>query len=96
MDNLYVIVSFLVKPQYKAETVNILTTFINESRLMPGCIECNLFEAVEDVGNYTLIEIWASEDAQAEHINSEHFKKFAPFIGTRVEMLKVQRLSKLY
>ena len=59
----------------------------------PGCIEFQIFERQDRPGHFVLWEIFASEDALRDHINTDYTKAY--FASGLVEKTEVLRLSTL-
>lgn len=51
-------------------------TVVTPSRAEPGCIDCNVYSAMDDDRAFILHEKWASADAFDRHKKSSHFQDF--------------------
>ena len=51
---------------------------IEKTRQEDGCIEYGLYIDLADENKCTFIEEWASEEALAAHVKSEHFTRIFP------------------
>ena len=48
-------------PQSRAEVVRTLTAQLGSTRVQPGCLQCDLYQDVEDPEVITLVEQWESQ-----------------------------------
>lgn len=69
------IVDIFVKPGCEEKVRTILRQIVEDSRDEPGCIEYNVFENAADQFHYTLIEVWANEEAFENHSQSDHVQQ---------------------
>lgn len=53
-----------------------LRALIGPTRKEEGCISYELHRAVDPPGSFLLHEVWASRDAHAEHMRTQHFLRW--------------------
>lgn len=71
---IFIAVRFTVRPEYRDQWLDRVADFTAATRAEPGNL---FFEWSVDIGDpsrFVLLEAFASQEAGAEHVNSEHFK----------------------
>ncbi len=63
-----------VTPEKRQELTQTLVSLVPLIRRRKGCLRCGFFYSAEDPNELCLIEEWASRQALADHLQSEHFK----------------------
>ena len=43
-----------------------------------GCIAYDLYEATDGSGEIVMVELWESQEALDDHMQTEHFKRLVP------------------
>ncbi|CAF0736596.1 unnamed protein product [Rotaria sp. Silwood1] len=69
------VVDIYVKPESIEKVRAILLKIVEDSRTEDGCVEYHLFENISDKFQFTFIEIWESEDAFEDHLQSDHIRQ---------------------
>ncbi|CAF0904980.1 unnamed protein product [Rotaria sordida] len=73
--SIHCIVDIYVKPEALEKVRAILLKIVEDSRAEDGCMEYNLFENISDRFQFTFIEVWETEDAFEDHLQSDHIRQ---------------------
>lgn len=71
----FIVVKFLVKPEYADGWVERVTPFTEATRNEPGNLWFEWSRSVEDACEFVLVEAF-TDDGAGPHVNSDHFKTF--------------------
>lgn len=69
-------VTFIANTEHIEELRSLLKMMIEPSRKEKGCLFYNIYESVENLWIFTVIETWENEVALKEHQNSNHYKNY--------------------
>jgi quinol monooxygenase YgiN len=76
----------VVAPQGKRdEILEVLTCLKGPTEVARGCRSCRLLQDVEDDRVFTYLVQWDTEEAIAEHLRSERFRRLLPYIEMSLE-----------
>ena len=76
-----VAVTFFVKDGMMDEFMRLSSECIDETRKETGCIQYEMFKAIEDENKMFLFEKWQSRENLADHQKTSHFEKYVSGIG---------------
>lgn len=63
-----------LSPGYRAQVVCSLRRILSQTRVLPGCVSCQLYADVEDDNRLLLIEEWADVQSLRAHLRSDDFR----------------------
>jgi len=69
-----VIAKFLAKKGQETALKAALTACIAPSRNDPGSLSYDLYESVQQPGQFAMLEHWATKDALSRHLETPHLK----------------------
>lgn len=69
-----IVVKFTVRPERSGEWLDLVQDFTQATRAEPGNLFFEWSTSVEVPHQFVLVEGFASGDAGAQHVNSEHFR----------------------
>lgn len=72
---IFIVVKFLVKPEWVDRFVDHARPFTDATRNEPGNLWFEWFHSVEDPQEFLLVEAFRDGDAGAEHVSSDHFRE---------------------
>lgn len=96
MNELKIIAVITVKPEYAEELLSAMQNVVNATRKEDGNISYDLHQNINNPVEYTLIEVWKSEQAIDFHNASEHFGEFKQAIDGKIESLEIDVVRKVY
>lgn len=64
------------------EIIKLSKQLIEASRKEPGCISYEMYQDINDLSVFTMIETWESLGAFDKHGKSEHVKRIVPKLNT--------------
>ena len=82
---IFIVVKFLVKPEYADVWLEKADEFTQATRAEPGNLWYDWSRSVDDPNLFVLVEGFKDGDAPAEHVNSPHFKKAMGELGQYLE-----------
>ena len=68
--------SVAIKPERRAEVVQVAREMAEASRRETGCLAYDFYVGIEDPNVFFIFEEWATEDALARHFQTEHMAAF--------------------
>ena len=71
---IFIVVKFLVKPEWADRWLDHVRAFTDATRAEPGNLWFDWSRSVDVPNEFVLVEAFRDGDAGAEHVNSEHFK----------------------
>ncbi|MET7488928.1 putative quinol monooxygenase [Streptomyces sp. NPDC005538] len=71
---IFIAVRFPVRPEYRDQWLDRVADFTAATRAEPGILFFEWSVDVADPGRFVLLEAFASPEAGAAHVGSEHFK----------------------
>lgn len=74
-------VHFTVRPERRAEALDLCRAMIAPSRAEAGCIRYELYQDVTDAHRFFFYEEWADQQAVDEHTKAPHYIDFVPRFG---------------
>ena len=74
------VVSMIAKPGKEEELREVLRRLLEPTRKEPGCRQYEMY-ASEQKGRFFALEIWDSQRALDEHMQTPHFKAAAPLFS---------------
>jgi quinol monooxygenase YgiN len=76
----------IVAPHDKREeVVDVLTCLKGPTEVASGCRACRVLQDADDSRLITYLVQWDTEEAMAEHLRSERFRRLLPYIEMSVE-----------
>ena len=88
-----VMAKFSAKKGQEAALRSALTACIAPSRKDPGCVSYNLFASVERPEEFMMIEVWASQERLAKHLETPHLQAL---VSQTADMLAEPMSVRLY
>lgn len=76
-----VIAKIIVKPDMIDTLKNIVPGLIAETRKESGCISYQLFQDLNNINVFAMIEEWENQETLNKHMNSKHFQEAIPKIA---------------
>ena len=95
VNQIRVIVSFKFRDPVTADDYQRLSAFVQQARTQPGCDDFMLMEDISDPEFFTLMELWDSKDAHANHAEMPYFRDFVAFLTTSAVHLNARILKHL-
>lgn len=71
---IFIVVKFTIRPEHSDQWLSRVDEFTQATRREPGNLFFEWFRSVDNPHQYVLVEAFASREAGAEHVNSEHFR----------------------
>ncbi|MDL2215285.1 antibiotic biosynthesis monooxygenase [Dysgonomonas sp. OttesenSCG-928-M03] len=96
MTELRIIATIVVKAEYKKEVLLAIHNVVDETRKEEGNISYELHENVNNHLEYTIFEVWKSQEAIDLHNASTHFDEFKKAIDGKIDGLKIDVIRKVY
>jgi quinol monooxygenase YgiN len=72
---IYAIVTIAAPSGLRQGVLQALRSMVFPTRVEPGCLDCRLYEDVEEPGAFTLVEEWATEADFDHRIRSESYRQ---------------------
>jgi quinol monooxygenase YgiN len=84
-----------VAPERREAILDILYSLLEPTRVIPGCIGCNLYQDMENENVLFYSEIWQDQPALDRHILSDLYRSilFAMDMGTEPPEIEFKRVS---
>lgn len=95
MAELKIIATIVVKAEQEKEVLVALQNVVNATRKEEGNISYDLHQNVAHPLNYTLIEVWKSQEAIDIHNASAHFEEFKNAINGKIDDLKIDIIKQI-
>jgi quinol monooxygenase YgiN len=90
---IFIAVKFTIRPEHSDEWLDRVDEFTQATRQEPGNIFFEWSRSVETPHQYVLVEAF-QDDAAADHVNSDHFKKaigwMPDVVATTPDIISVQ------
>lgn len=96
MNELKIIAVITAKPEYADQLFSAIKKLVDATRKEDGNISYDLHQNIGNPLEYTIVEVWKSEQAIDFHNASEHFDQFKQDIDGKVENLKIDVIRKVY
>jgi quinol monooxygenase YgiN len=74
---IHCVIDIFIKPESIEKVRPILLEIIDNVRQQEDCLTHKLFENINDKFQFTLMEVWKSEDAFEDHLQSDFIKKIS-------------------
>ena len=71
---IFIVVKFVVRPERSEDWLSLVDDFTQATRQEPGNVFFEWSRSVDAPNRFVLIEAFASSDAGAAHVGSDHFK----------------------
>jgi quinol monooxygenase YgiN len=68
-------VTIIASPGQRQELLQALRSLLSPTRVEPGCERCRLFEDVEELGAFTLVEEWTTPADFERRLRSEEYRR---------------------
>jgi quinol monooxygenase YgiN len=62
-------------PGKRDELLNVLKLLLNPISVIPGCLQCRLYEDTLETGTFLVVEDWQKQEDLVLRIKTGHFKK---------------------
>ncbi len=96
MTELKIIATIVVKSEYEKEVLTALHNIVDATRKEEGNISYDLHKNIVNPLEYTILEVWKSQEAIDLHNASIHFDEFKKAINGKIDGLKVDVIKQLY
>lgn len=96
MAELKIVATIIIKSEYKEEVLNAFHNVVNATRKEEGNISYDLHQNIVNPLEFTILEIWKSQETIDLHNASTHFDEFKKAIDGKIEGLKVDIIEKIY
>lgn len=96
MAELKIVATITVKSDNKEEVLVALQNVVNATRKEEGNVSYDLHQNITNPLEYTILEVWKSQEAIDLHNASAHFDEFKKAIGEKIEGLKVDIIKQIY
>jgi quinol monooxygenase YgiN len=96
MTELKIVAVIVVKAAFQNELEKVFHTVVDETRKEAGNVSYDLHQDTKNPLKYTILEVWKSQAAIAEHNESAHFKAFVAAVEGKVDSLTVDVIKKVY
>ena len=96
MTELKIVATIVVKAEYQKEVLTALNQVVDATRKEDGNISYDLHQNVTAPLEYTILEVWKSQEAIDLHNASTHFDEFKKAIDGKIDGLKVDIIKKIY
>ena len=71
---IFIVVKFLVKPEWVDRWMELVTPFTEATRAEPGNLWFEWSRSLDDPSEFVLVEAFRDGDAGAAHVQSDHFR----------------------
>ncbi|MDO5070393.1 MAG: putative quinol monooxygenase [Neisseria zoodegmatis] len=95
MQNVKIVATIVVKPEYRQELVDEFLQLVSASRREAGNIRYDLHQDLEKPDRVVFFEIWKSQAAVEEHAASPHFQAFLKAIEGKTERVEIVTMRDL-
>jgi quinol monooxygenase YgiN len=68
-------IRMMVSPQKRGEMLRILRSTAEGDRVLPGCLNCRIYEDLQEDNVIMFEEMWKSEEELDEHLRSAEYRK---------------------
>jgi quinol monooxygenase YgiN len=82
---IFIVVKFTIRPEQSDDWMALVEDFTTATRQEPGNIFFEWSRSVDKPNQFVLVEAFASREAGAEHVNSDHFKTAMKWIPDVIE-----------
>lgn len=96
MAELKIVATITVKSDNKEEVLVALQNVVNATRKEEGNVSYDLHQNIVNPLEYTILEVWKSQEAIDLHNASTHFDEFKKAIAGKIEGLKVDIIKQVY
>lgn len=96
MTELKIVATIVVKAEFEKEVLTALHHIVDATRKEKGNISYDLHKNTVNPLEYTILEIWESQEAIDIHNASTHFDEFKKAIDGKIDGLKVDIIKQLY
>ncbi len=79
----------VVTPERRNEVLKTLRPLLGPARVRSGCLDCRLYEDIEDLNTLLLVQSWASQTALESYICSEEYRKILAAMDLAAEKPEV-------
>lgn len=71
---IHVMLRMAFRRDQSGEVLQILNPMAERTRLVPGCLGCNIYQDVRDGGVILLEELWRGEAEMGRHLRSDQYR----------------------
>ena len=64
-----------IPPQKRGEVLRILRSTVERNQIMPGCLNCRIYEDLQEDNVIMFEELWRSEEELEQHLRSDEYRK---------------------
>jgi quinol monooxygenase YgiN len=64
-----------ISPRKRDEALRILRSTAEENRILPGCLNCRVYEDLQEDNVIMFEELWRSEEELEQHLRSDEYRK---------------------
>ena len=68
-------IRMMVAPQKRVELLRILRSTAEGDRILPGCLNCRIYEDLQEDNVIMFEEMWRSEEELDEHLRSDEYRR---------------------
>ncbi|NMP26981.1 antibiotic biosynthesis monooxygenase [Rahnella sp. SAP-1] len=90
-----IVAPLTVKPEFVEEVTQTLLTIVAASREELGCLQYDLHREIGSSNSFIFYERWRSEEAVAQHEDTEHFKHFVSQLEGKLEKIEIKKMKVL-
>ena len=83
------VVNFDVKPEKRAEFLEVMDVLVPASVAEAGCVQYELFNDIKDINEFVLFEKWQDQAALDFHNKTEHFATCGGKLGDLCASIEV-------
>jgi quinol monooxygenase YgiN len=69
------VIRMVMSPKNRIESQKILMPVVERTRVEPGCINCNLYQCIEDEHVIMIEELWQSHEDLERHLCADDYLK---------------------
>lgn len=96
MNELKIVAKVVVKKEYQKELEDLFRETVDETRKEEGNISYELHQGTINPLEYTILEVWRSQDAIDFHNQTSHFLAFKDGIDGKIDGLSIDVIRKVY
>lgn len=79
-----------LNPACRSQVIRSLRRILSQTRVLPGCVSCQLYADIEDDNRLVLIEEWADVQSLRAHVRADSFRVVLSALEYAVEPPEVR------
>lgn len=96
MNELKIVATIVAKAEFKEDILNTLRTVTDGTRKEAGNVSYTLHENTQNPLQFTILEVWKSQDAIDFHNQTPHFQAFKEAIDGKIDSLSIDVMREIY